>query len=109
MVAILGAVFLPLLLTVYLSFNIHMAIVPIMGRNGTLDNPEIAVAIMSGILAIACTSFVVSISLSLWTSAVKNVVLKHGTQQKRHLQCPKTSCDNTEAGSNPSQGEKREE
>lgn len=62
MVAILGAVFLPLLLTIYLSFNIHMAIVPIMGRNGTLDNPEVTVAIMSGILAIACTSFVVPLT-----------------------------------------------
>ncbi|KAL3209251.1 hypothetical protein MRX96_009246 [Rhipicephalus microplus] len=50
MVAILSAVFLPLLLTVYLCFNIHMGIMPIMGRNGTLENPEIAVAIMSGCL-----------------------------------------------------------
>ncbi|XP_037527157.1 endoplasmic reticulum metallopeptidase 1 [Rhipicephalus sanguineus] len=62
MVAILGAVFFPLLLTVYLSFNIHMGILPIMGRNGTLENPEIAVAIMSGVLAIACTSFVVPLT-----------------------------------------------
>uniref|UniRef100_L7M3B2 FXNA-like protease n=1 Tax=Rhipicephalus pulchellus TaxID=72859 RepID=L7M3B2_RHIPC len=62
MVAILGAVFLPLLLTIYLCFNIHMGIMPIMGRNGTLDNPEIAVAIMSGVLAIACTSFVVPLT-----------------------------------------------
>lgn len=59
LVAYLGALCLPLLLTLYLCFNIHMAIVPITGRNGTSDNPEILVALMSGFLAAACTSFVV--------------------------------------------------
>lgn len=60
--AFLGAVLLPLLFTVYLCFNIHMAIMPILGRNGTLGSPEVVVAIMSGVLAIACTSFVVPLT-----------------------------------------------
>lgn len=59
LVAFVGSMCFPLLLTLYLCFNIHMAIVPITGRNGTLDNPEILVALMSGFLAAACTSFVV--------------------------------------------------
>lgn len=59
LVAFMGAQWLPLLLTLYLCFNIHMAIVPITGRNGTSDNPEILVALMSGFLAAGCTLFVV--------------------------------------------------
>ncbi|KAH9366139.1 hypothetical protein HPB48_008138 [Haemaphysalis longicornis] len=59
LVAFMGAQWVPLLLTLYLCFNIHMAIVPITGRNGTSDNPEILVALMSGFLAAGCTSFVV--------------------------------------------------
>uniref|UniRef100_A0A1E1XEZ2 FXNA-like protease n=1 Tax=Amblyomma aureolatum TaxID=187763 RepID=A0A1E1XEZ2_9ACAR len=60
--AFLASIVLPLLFTVYLCFNIHTAIIPILGRNGTLGSPEVIVAIMSGVLAIACTSFVVPLT-----------------------------------------------
>lgn len=57
---VLGSNLLPAVLTLYLCLNLHMAIMPIMGRIGTRDNPELATAVMCGVLAIGCTSFVVS-------------------------------------------------
>ncbi|KAM7281940.1 endoplasmic reticulum metallopeptidase 1 [Ixodes scapularis] len=54
---VLGSHVLPLLMAVYFCINLHMAIMPIMGRVGTLDNPEVSVAVISGFLAIAITSF----------------------------------------------------
>uniref|UniRef100_A0A2R5LGK1 FXNA-like protease n=1 Tax=Ornithodoros turicata TaxID=34597 RepID=A0A2R5LGK1_9ACAR len=50
---------IPLLLTICLSMNIEVALFPIMGRIGTLTNPEIVAAVICSFHAIFCTSYMI--------------------------------------------------